>query len=293
MFRIFNKPHPFIFNTSSVLAPSIITFLIISLLAPLQFQELDLQPRLIIAFIVSLLIALIILLTIKILKKIASAEIIENKWTVGKEFLLIFSVVIIIILVLSVSIFSIRDNYNSILPLVFKTALITIGISIFPIIISILFEQYRHQKLQLKKADSLTQSLQNENSKLISTSLSKSNTQKKLLIKSENDSIELQIHPSDLIYLKSDGNYVEVFFLDSGSIQKKLIRNRLKTIQTQLPNEIFIRCHNSFIVNGNYIVKIEGNARNLELQLKNCEKKIPVSRTKSKTISTFIGQLQK
>ncbi|WP_271766258.1 LytR/AlgR family response regulator transcription factor [Aquimarina algiphila] len=292
MFRIFYKPHPFIFNTSSVLIPSIITFLIISLLAPLQFQELGLQPRLIIALIVSVVVALIILFTIKILKIIVSAEIIEDKWTIGKEFLLILLVVILIILVLSITIFIIRDNYNSILPLVLKTALITLGISIFPIIVSILFEQYRHQKLQLKKADSLTQYLLNENSKLISTRLSNSSTQQKLLIKSENDSIELQIHPSDLIYLKSDGNYVEVFFLDSGSIQKNLVRNRLKNIEKLLPNKIFIRCHNSFIVNGNYIIKIEGNARNLVLQLKNCEEKVPVSRTKAKTISTFINQLQ-
>lgn len=292
MFRIFNKPHPFIFNTSSVLIPSIITFLIISLLKPLQFQELDLQPRLIFAFIVSVVVALIILFTIKILKKIASAEIIEDKWTVGKEFLLILTVVIIIILVLSITIFTVRDNYNSILPLVLKTAIITIGISIFPIIISILFEQYRHQKLQLKKADSLTQSLQNENGKLLSTSLLSSNTEKKLLIKSENDSIELQINPSDIIYLKSEGNYMEVYYLHSNHIQKKLIRNRLKNIANILPNTFFFRCHNSFIVNGHHILKVEGNARNLELQLKDCLEKIPVSRAKAKAITTFIESLE-
>lgn len=293
MFRVFNKPHPFIFNTSSVLIPSTITFLIISLLAPLQFQELALQHRLITAFIVSVIVALIILLTVNILKKIVSKETIEDKWTTGKEFLLILAVLIIIVVVIAIALFIIDDGYTSILPLLLKTSLITLGISIFPIIISILFEQYRHQKLQLKKADSLTKSLQNENNELISTHLSKSKAQKNLVIKSENDAIELQVNPADLIYLKSDGNYIEVFFLDSGSIHKKLIRNRLKTIETQLPNKIFIRCHNSFIVNGNYIIKIEGNARNLELQLKNCEEKVPVSRTKAKTISNFIDQLQK
>lgn len=291
MFRIFDKPHPFIFNISSVLIPSVVTFLIIGLLAPLQFQELKLKPRLITAFIVSVVVALIILSTINILRKIVPKETIEDKWTVGKEFLLILSVVIIIVIVMSTAIFVIGNGHNSILLLVFKTALITLGISIFPIIISILFEQYKYQKLQLKKANSLTKSLQNENSKLISTRLSKPNAQKKLVIKSENNSIELQINSSDLIYFKSDGNYIEVFFLDSGLIQKKIIRNRLKNVETILPKNSFMRCHNSFIVNGNAIVKIEGNARNLELHLKDVSETIPVSRAKASMISKFLQNL--
>lgn len=293
MFKTFNKPHPFIFNAYSVLIPTIITFLIIGFFAPLQFQKLDLQARLITGFVVSIAVALIILLIVNILKKIVSEEIIEDKWSVGKEILLILTVLIFIIIIIAITLFIIDDGYTSILPLLLKTSLTTIGISIFPIIISVLFEQYRHQKVQLKKANSLTQSLQKENNELVFTNLSKSYPQERLLIKSENDSIELQISPSDLIYLKSDGNYIEIFFLDSGFVQKKLIRNRLKTMETLLPNKIFIRCHNSFIVNGNYIIKIDGNARNLELQLKNCDEKVPVSRTKAKTISTFIDQLQK
>ncbi|QSS96571.1 LytR/AlgR family response regulator transcription factor [Psychroflexus sp. ALD_RP9] len=287
---IFNKPYPFIFNTFSVVIPSTITFLIISFLAPLQFHELEFQPRLIIAFIISVVVALIILMTVYILKKIVSKETIEDKWTVGKELLLILTVLFNIAVIISVALFVIDDDNTSMLQLLLKTTSITIGISIIPVIIMLQFEQYKHQKSQLKKADNLTKVLQDE---LIATYSTKSKVQKHLVIKSENDAIQLQLNSEDLIYLKSVGNYIEVFFLNSGAIQKKLIRNRLKTFETQLPNKIFIRCHNSFIVNGNYIIKIEGNARNLRLQLKNCEEKIPVSRTKAKTISTFINQLQK
>jgi hypothetical protein len=291
MFRIFNKPHPFIFNTSSVVIPSIITFLIISVLAPFQFQELSLKERLIIGFVIAMVVAILISFSVVFLKKIAPKLMREDKWTVGKEIVLILAVVLIIIIVLSASILFTQDNYISISPVLFKTASITIGISIIPILISVLFEQYRHHHKQYKRATDLTKSLKKENSALRSAIPKKSIAQRKIVIKSENDEIELQLSPQDLVYIKSEGNYIEVHYLHSNQIQKKLVRQRLKNLEALLPNTIFFRCHNSFIVNGNHIIGVEGNARNLELKLNNYSEAIPVSRAKAKAISAFIEDL--
>jgi len=292
MFRIFNKPHPFIFNNSSVVIPSIITFLIISVLAPFQFQELSLKERLIIGFVIAMVVAILISFSVVFLKKIAPKLMREDKWTVGKEIVLILCVVFIIIIVLSVSILFTQDNYTSISPVLFQTASITIGISIFPIAISVLFEQYRHQRRQYKRATVLTKSLKNENSQIHSTNTAKSRTKNKILVKSENEDLELQLSQQDLVYIKSEGNYIEVYYLHSNQIQKKLVRNRLKNMESILPETTFFRCHNSYIINRTYILKVEGNARNLELQLKYCEETIPVSRSKAKIMSTFIEHLE-
>lgn len=292
MIALFKKPHPFIFNAYSVLLPSVITFFIIAILAPLQFRELEIQRRLITGLFVSIFVAISIFISVGVFKKLFPKTLGEDKWTVGKEVVLILSVVLIIIVILSVTVLLVQDNHTSVISLILKTAFITLGLSIFPILITVLFEQYRHQQSQYKRATVLTQTLKSENSRLRTKIPSTYNREKKLLLKSDNNDIELQLDQNDLLYVKSDGNYLEVFFMDSNQIQKKLIRNRLKQIEILLPKDIFFRCHNSFIINGNFIIKVDGNARNLELTLKDCKETIPVSRTKAKEIARFLSGLQ-
>ncbi|MFD0798713.1 LytR/AlgR family response regulator transcription factor [Maribacter chungangensis] len=288
MISILNKPHPFIFNKFSVLVPSAITFLLILLLAPSYFQNLEPIERGVAAFFTTLLVGLCIRLSVPLLKKLLPTAMNEDDWTIGKEILLILSVVCIMIIAISVLLFVLRDNEETVVALVFKTASLTIGISIFPIIITVLFEQYHHQKLQVKKATSLTTYLATENKKLRATTRISSQPGEKLLIKSDNQNIELRLDPNDLIFMKSDGNYMEVYYHDMDDIKTKLIRNTMKSITAVLPNTSFLRCHKSFIVNGNYIIKVEGNARNLELKLKGVATNIPVSRAKVKEVSKFL-----
>ncbi|WP_299211544.1 LytTR family DNA-binding domain-containing protein [uncultured Aquimarina sp.] len=291
MFIFFKKPHPFIFNAYSILIPSVITFLIIVVFAPFHFQEFGTPYRVISGLIVSVIVALVIVISVKTLKKLLPKVMSEHKWTIGKEFLLVLFVVIILILAISLTLFVLKPN-TSFFSLILKTASITIALSIFPILISILFEQYKHQRIQLQKATALTKSLKSRNAKLFTNTKNEATSEQTVLIKSEKGEIELQLSPKDLVYVKSDGNYVEIFFWDSLQIQKKLIRNRLKNIETMLPSTIFFRSHNSFIVNGNYIIKIEGNARNLILHLKGIKETIPVSRAKVSIVSSFLNNLQ-
>ena len=114
-----------------------------------------------------------------------------------------------------------------------------------------------------------------------------------ILIRGHGNDIELRLNPQDLIYLKADGNYLEVFFYNRKVIQKKLIRSSLRSIAEVLPRNSFIRCHKSFIINGNHIISVEGNARNLTLYLKNITMGIPVSRSRVKAISVFLENLSK
>lgn len=268
-----------------------ITFLIIVLLAPLQFQELGLEQRVITALLITVFVALCIGLGVPLLKKVFPNAMNEDHWTVGKEILLIFSVVTIIIVALGTFLILFFKEDESLFSLLFNTASITIGISFFPIIISVLFEQYHHQKLQAKKASRLTETLTEENNKLKTTAINSIQGFQKLLIRSENQNIELKLDPNDLIFLKSEGNYIEVYYKDSNEIRNKLIRNRMKSITDVLPDSIFLRCHKSFIVNGNYIIKVEGNARNLVLKLKGVPVNIPVSRAKVNEVSSFLETL--
>ena len=284
---MFKKSHPFIFNANSVLIPSLITFIIIVVLAPFHFQAYDFFQRVTTGSFIALIVGFSIFFTVKLLQKCFPNLMDQDQWTVGKEFLLIWFVLAILSLIISTVLYFYSNNDYTLGYLILKTTLTTLGIGIFPVLILVLFEQFQHQKKQFKKAAALNASLQQKKDlNQVVDSLNSS-----LLFKSDKGKIELKLNSSDLAYIQSDGNYVEIYYFNQGEIQKKLIRNTLKNIERILPTHIFIRCHNRFIVNANLIQKVEGNARNLILHLKEIPYEIPVSRTKVKIISAFLESL--
>lgn len=56
------------------------------------------------------------------------------------------------------------------------------------------------------------------------------------------------LHPGDILFIRSDGVYIEIFTLREKLVQRKL----LKDIAEELPAS-FIRVHRSYIVNSDYI----------------------------------------
>jgi hypothetical protein len=98
-------------------------------------------------------------------------------------------------------------------------------------------------------------------------------------LNSDNDSDNLKILLSELVFIKSADNYVEVGFLEGGEFKKKMIRNTLKNIEQQLKEfNNFIRTHRSSIVNMKYISKLNKNFNTYWLSLDETKEIIPVSR---------------
>lgn len=77
-----------------------------------------------------------------------------------------------------------------------------------------------------------------------------------------------EINPNDILFIKSDGAYIEIQTAKKQFIQRKL----LKEIEEELPAN-FIRTHRSYIVNRNYILQRSTS----ELQIN--EHTIPISRS--------------
>ncbi len=87
---------------------------------------------------------------------------------------------------------------------------------------------------------------------------------------------DLSFNVNHLLFVKSDGNYVELFFIDGNkSLKRKTIKDLELALQ-QYPS--IIKTHRSYLVNTNHIVNISGNAQGYKLELKNYAEKIPVSR---------------
>ncbi len=291
MNKLLDKPHPFIFGYSSVFIPGLLTFLIILVLAPLNFQALELPRRLWMALLFAGLVSLTIGTVVPTLRWFFPSFVNEDNWSVGKEILLYLMVVTLLVLVIF---FTIRATGLTTKPLSMalfvKTTFLTITMSCLPILVLVLFEQFNYHRKQLQQAAELSQTLRSENQRL-KREQAKPAKEQALKLRGENGKIELQLLPMELVCLRSDNNYVEVFYFLEGKIAKKLLRSRLKNIQELLPETYFLRCHNRYVVNGKHIVEISGNARNLELLLKGMPQKVPVSRAKAKLISDFIQTL--
>jgi hypothetical protein len=270
-----------------VLLPSVVTFALILFLKPMGFSGIEFSERALIALVISVLVGLSIFLVVKALRFYLPNYMNEDQWTLGKEVLLWLIVLFIIVCSISVVFMSvIIYQYESQVALNSKmffhvflnTVYITMGISIIPIIILILFEQHNHQKKQYKEARQFSDLLQEQ----LKSVKKPDPISEKILFTSENNEVELQVNPQDVIFIQSEGNYVEIYYLNAGSMHKKLIRHRLKLIEEQLPETLFFRCHNRYIVNTKRITNVTGNARGLYLDLENTAEVIPVSRSRVK-----------
>jgi len=56
--------------------------------------------------------------------------------------------------------------------------------------------------------------------------------------------MKVKINVNDICYVKSDGNYIEIVLKE----KKYVVRNKLLEFKKELPNDIFIQCHQRYVV---------------------------------------------
>lgn len=162
---------------------------------------------------------------------------------------------------------------NFINDLIFSIKYTFLGICL-PYSFAILLIYYKNQSAEIK-------TLQNK--------IAKPNEKRLLVLKDENDKIKFSILPKYLLMLESTDNYVSVFYLFDGKVQRKLLRNTLKNLETMLKEHSMIRCHRSFIVNFSNVDFMQKKGKKLTLKIKHLEKSIPVSEKYSSLFLDFLS----
>ncbi len=98
-------------------------------------------------------------------------------------------------------------------------------------------------------------------------------------LSSDNASDFIRIPVSEIVFVRSADNYVEVGIREGEEVKKKMIRNTLKNIEKQLKEfNNFVRTHRTSIVNIQYIDKLHKNFNTYWLTLEDTKEIIPVSR---------------
>ncbi|QSE96676.1 LytR/AlgR family response regulator transcription factor [Fulvivirga lutea] len=145
----------------------------------------------------------------------------------------------------------------------------TLAVGSIPVLFYVYYDQAKYFKKYVAEAKELNKYIDSHKNDQQQSAL--------ILFKNEGGDVEYQFPASQLLFIKSDGNYLELFVKTDEKIKKHLLRNRIKNVIEAIP-AVFIRCHRSYVVNLDMIRKVDGNARGYELTLEYSDVKVPVSR---------------
>ncbi|SNR15253.1 LytR/AlgR family response regulator transcription factor [Tenacibaculum jejuense] len=99
----------------------------------------------------------------------------------------------------------------------------------------------------------------------------------KIQIKSKLKKESFYIEPKNILFIKSENNYIRIFFFNNEKVEEKLIRTTLTEVQSQFNS--LLKTHRSYIVNPDYILSVKGNKQNAKINLKHIKYSIPVSKS--------------
>lgn len=284
--NIFTRPYPTV-NAREIWKRASITgflvFLILFLLKPFGLDGLPFATLLFDTIGYGLITATIIFATSKTLPLLFPKYFEEDHWTVGKEVISI-TFYTILIAIGNYSYNVVKDYTDFTWEGFFFMLLSTASIAAIVVSVVVLLQANRSLKRNLQSAKSMSHKIHTQTPETLKA------PSPSMLLPSEVESQSIELHPERIVCLVSDANYIDCIYLDSKQQQQKnRIRNRMRSIEELLqPYPYLFRCHRAFIVNTNYIEKVDGNAKGYILQLNEYDTPIPVARSKGKKLKELL-----
>ncbi|WP_341226741.1 LytTR family DNA-binding domain-containing protein [uncultured Arcticibacterium sp.] len=193
----------------------------------------------------------------------------EEKWTVGREILINFTVLCLI----TIGNFLYAVNIH-LFPFKWEVFLwsfsAVVSLGVFPIFFNVF--------LKYKRGIS-------KYSEPVMVGAAKEEKETDILLKAENGKDSLNLKAGELFFLESADNYSKVVFTAENELKQELLRGSLSSMESQILDEKIVRCHRSYIVNLNKTEKVTGNAQGYKLHLNGIETVIPVARKYSSIVA--------
>ena len=99
------------------------------------------------------------------------------------------------------------------------------------------------------------------------------------LFHSDSQADRIEIHPDDIMLVRSADNYINIVYREDETVRQKMLRKTITNIGSQLKKyPEFLRCHRTCIINTMFIVNLTNNYKGYRLKLLGYEDEIPVSR---------------
>ena len=276
--NIFNKPYPFNddlkYNTKIIFFTSIGVFVFLFLFQPFDISLMPTKEKYTLiagfAFVTFLSLSLNLLIIPSLFSKILSS----SEWNIKKEILWNLWILFTILggyFLLNNSIGAMKFGFNLVIKLLLT--------AVIPISALIIVNHNKMLRSHLKLADELNKKLKDN----------KSIQEKIVHFNSDYQKDSLAVKVSLLLFIRSANNYIEVFWKEGELIKNQMVRCSLITAEEILKEHKFIfKCHRSYVVNINYIDKIEGNSQGYRLFFDNINFPIPVSKSSVSKLQELI-----
>ncbi len=278
MFKFLKNQYPF--NDDLKYNSKLIFFISIGVLAFLYlFQPLDVnlmssREKLIVVLGLGAITFLSLSLNLLILPSMFPGIFIKRIWNIKKE--IIWDIWILSTISLG---YYLYYKVLGIFEIDFKMLLGLIVIAIIPITGLIIVNRNRILRTNLKLAEDINNKLKENKSK----------EEKLVHFKSDYVKDNLSIKANLLILIRAANNYVEIFWKEGTSIKSQMVRTSLKNAEDLIKEHKYIfKCHRSFIVNINYIDKIEGSIQGYKIFFEGVNFSVPVSKNFAYKLSHLI-----
>ena len=202
----------------------------------------------------------------------------EDKWTVGKNILLIFVSIFFIGFVLwyCTGIYKEDKELKQIsLPyFLFYTFLV----GAIPVFFVVYLNERNLRRKRRKRVKEIK--LYKEKKRLEKDNILNS----EITVFSDNKKESITFNINNLVYITSQGNYASFYIkTTNNNLKEEILRVTLSKIEKELEGFTkVIRCHKSYIINTSFVTDINGNARGYLLKSNVLSFEIPVSRSFSK-----------
>ena len=272
MLRFLKHPYPIVdaskrMVTRIAVVVFLFVFLFISVFKPFNIEQavtIGLVPA---ALMFAVFSSAFYLLYVKLTMRLFATWITDENWNVGKELLYINSFLFLLCIGNTILRNSIAPTpERSFWENVFDDLFYTYSIALFPIAAIITIRYINDLKVKRK---------------ILVPDNKKEETEELIEIRSQTGNNDIVFRPDEVLFLKSEGNYVEFYLNQGEKIERIVRRNTLGFIQEQVVDySEFFRSHRQYIVNTSKIIEVKGNAQGYKLRLDGVEELIPVSRKK-------------
>jgi DNA-binding LytR/AlgR family response regulator len=156
----------------------------------------------------------------------------------------------------------------------------TLSIGILPVSLGILVKEQRERKKYEEDAAEMLPPLKSQELS------NQSGAQNHIItIPSLNQEEPFISEISDLLFIKSADNYIEIIHSKDESISRVMLRNTLKNLESELqPFDMLFRCHKSYLINLDKVLRISGNAQGFKFHIEGFDQAVPVSRQHNELI---------
>ncbi|MGE0077918.1 MAG: LytTR family transcriptional regulator DNA-binding domain-containing protein [Bacteroidales bacterium] len=268
MWRVFNKPYPFNEdlkqNAKIIFFASIGVFIFLFLFQPLEIGTLPVKEKYYLMVGIAIVTFLSLSFNLLVVPSLFTKKFSSSSWNVKKEILwdlwILFTTLVGYFIV---------NKYLGVTKVGFSFIIKLLLMAVVPISALIVVNHNKMLRSHLKLANELSKKLK-ENKSILD---------KIVYFNSDYQKDSLAIKASLLLLIRSANNYIEVFWKENQIIKNQMIRCSMIYAEEILKEYKFIfKCHRSYIVNINYIDKIEGNSQGYKLFFENINFPIPVSK---------------